>query len=782
MVRRHGPIYHDALPRLANDPNLLKRLPQSTAAEPDSRERVARPAAVVLLFIAAVLSATAVWSAWDFGGGYRSTKFVSSLLVLVTVPIGCVACVMLGTNRCRPPAIAIIAGLVWIGGLCQCVDWNADFVEFASPGSLAVATDWLPAAMGEAGSTPVESATISVSPTDTRMALAIPATFAVACWLSSICFSSRRVGLVFLVTAAIAGGTFAFFGLADALRLARDSNVELRQRLIISPVGADGPFGPFVNNNNCAGYLILTLGCAFGLLTYLSRESARRFKDSSDTDRSAPSRSQRLFRHWRILACGLIIAVTVAGILGSGSRGGFVGLVAGATVMSLTAFRFLPRLRLAVGLLIVLSLAILTLDGLGIREQSQARLRTLYEGEALHDPRLAHWSDGLTAAIDHMPAGAGFGAYRYAYLPYQEQGGGRWFLHADGMPVEWLLEGGVWLLPLVILGVVLIGRDLRRLAAVQRSPNPRQGDDCMSRAMLTAGTFIVPGMLASQCFDFGVLQPPLFLTLAFVCGGVAHSAAVTRRVGSVELSTPKTGRYRLAACGLICLAGLLTVGLSLGTSELYSGTIVQNGERMRWKHRNASLADVPHLDAAIETAEDLVLRHPENAFAQRLLAQLIIDRQRQLGEQDLISQGISASKSGNWVSPMNLRRAFYGDATHSPQPITELMLPSQDLEQWRVAREHATAALRHCPLDDATRVLLVELDMVDSNANAATPDLLKQTAVIRRRNRSILRHLEGLARVYPGASTARQIRGLNSDLSLESKPKPAKNQHAQFNP
>ncbi len=463
-----------------------------------------------------------------------------------------------------------------------------------------------------------------------------------------------------------------------------------------------------------------------------------------------------LTHHWRLVACVLLVAIIVAGILGSGSRGGFIGLVCGAIVMTFAGFRTMPKIRMITTLAGIGLLAFLTLDGLGIRDQSEDRLRTIYDGKAMEDPRLPHWRDSLTAAIDYMPAGAGFGAYSHAYLPYQKEGGARWFMHADGMPVEWLLEGGVWLTPLVLAGVFVVFRSLRRLHVRERTSGESQNDPLVGM-MVTAGTFAIPAMLASQCFDFGILQPPLFLTLGFVCGGIAS----LERPAQPRTHAAKSN-LRILGLTSIGMAVLLTCALSLSTRELYAATLVQMGERLRWTDHEVPGENQSPYSVKLQSIRSLLNRHPDHAPAHLLMAHLLIDRQRQLGVEDLQAQGVGKSDAMRWVVAENVRRAFYGDAINPPKRFNELMLPSQDPRQWRLARQHALTALKLCPLDDATRVLLVELDMVDSGVNRGTPDLIDQTAILRRRNHSVLKHLERLAATFPGSSAVRRVRDIRS--------------------
>jgi hypothetical protein len=114
-----------------------------------------------------------------------------------------------------------------------------------------------------------------------------------------------------------------------------------------------------------------------------------------------------------------------------------------------------------------------------------------------------------------------------------------------------------------------------------------------------------------------------------------------------------------------------------------------------------------------------------------------------------------------------VRWAFFTRPTGRALTIEELMLPAQQISQWRRARIHALAALLLCPLDDTARLMLVELDMVDEDARWSTPDLLEQVGLLRRRTDSVLQECASLADVYPAGETAATIGQLREELRLE---------------
>ncbi|MDA9858573.1 O-antigen ligase family protein, partial [Rubripirellula sp.] len=581
---------------------------------------------------------------------------------------------------------------------------------------------------------------ISVSPTFTRMALALPLLFAVGCWLSSLCFSNRRAAILLLLIPAVVGGLFAFFGLADMIRLARDSDYDLRQRLLITPVGADGPFGPFINNNTCAGYLNLTIGCTVGLLLGM------RYRSKEDSKAS-------MVHHWPSIVCILLIVVMVAGILGSNSRGGFVGLATGAVVLALLGTRGWSRLGLVIGLLLIAVCSVLFLDSLGIRDQTTDRLETLVDGTATKNPRLRIWRDGLDAAWAHMPMGAGLGAYRYANLPFQQRTGDHWAVNADGMHVEWLLEGGVWLIPILLLGIAIIIRDTGRLS--RRIRDLPLGEARLARAVTIALTFSMASLFATQSFDFGITHIPLLLTLAILVGGLFRLLQATNGNQLDQALLGGLAARRVSMALLLLAIG----GLSVATWDLHAGGVWQKVMIDRYRDRGMAIQEHKGLDRKIERLQRLVKAHPRDAMAHRTLAQLLLDQQQQLGAFELLDREIADSDSvTKLVSPQNVRRAFYANYLD----FESVLLESQEAEVWRQARWHAVMALVLSPLDDTARMLLVETDCVDEKRDAASGELLVQAARLRPQNERILNYVKSLAEVHPGVRTLEQVQAIKA--------------------
>ncbi len=122
----------------------------------------------------------------------------------------------------------------------------------------------------------------------------------------------------------------------------------------------------------------------------------------------------------------------------------------------------------------------------------------------------------MPTAFHYLPGGAGLGAYRYAYLPYQQHSSGAWFQNADNLYLEMIVEGGLWLPLLLIFAAVVVLTSLLRLSRVKKSPT--------TTAIVVASWYLFASMAVSQFFDFGVLLPANYLTIAILIGALLGHA------------------------------------------------------------------------------------------------------------------------------------------------------------------------------------------------------------------------------------------------------------------
>ncbi len=211
-------------------------------------------------------------------------------------------------------------------------------------------------------------------------------------------------------------------------------------------------FGPYVNRNHFAGYLVLAAPLAMGFaLEALSRL------------RSAWARSRRGFlllgerEGTAAVRWSAVVMVIVAGLLASQSRGGVSAFALAALVLPLAARRR-RRTALAVALLVGLGLAWIGLGG----------VLSAFEVRGVQASRLDLWRDMLPMVPRFPVFGVGWNAFATAYPWYQTIWRTEWIGEAHNDYLQVLLDGGAFGLLLVagLLAVVFRGA----LARAPRSP------------------------------------------------------------------------------------------------------------------------------------------------------------------------------------------------------------------------------------------------------------------------------------------------------------------------
>ena len=213
------------------------------------------------------------------------------------------------------------------------------------------------------------------------------------------------------------------------------------------------PFGPFVNRNDFAGWLIMAipLTVGYGIARMQSRHRA-----GEPVDASTLVDSKSL---WLAMA----VCLMAAGLLGSLSRSGLVGAFAGLVFFALISWRRVTARR--AGLAIAgLALALAIASAYADMGALSTRFMEGSVSEGLSG-RLSIWRQTMPIVRDFWPFGAGAGTYQAVMVPYQTMS--RYFTisHADNEFLQILAEGGLLLgLPVALVllaGGVVVAKRLR---------------------------------------------------------------------------------------------------------------------------------------------------------------------------------------------------------------------------------------------------------------------------------------------------------------------------------
>jgi len=219
------------------------------------------------------------------------------------------------------------------------------------------------------------------------------------------------------------------------------------------------PFGPFVNRNHFATWVIMAAPLCVGYI--MTRAGAPQAPRSPFV--SARARVTRM-ADGRMAWLAVAAVVMMAALLTSMSRSGILSLGAAVVISS----RALPGRPLrggrwwAIGILVIAAgVAVARVDIPGLAG------RFAQSGSDVEN-RVRIWRDTLPLVSDFWLTGSGVGSYRTAMLFYQRADRVVQFNQAHNHYLQAVAEGGVVLLGLVLAGI----RSLARATREQLSADP----------------------------------------------------------------------------------------------------------------------------------------------------------------------------------------------------------------------------------------------------------------------------------------------------------------------
>lgn len=345
--------------------------------------------------------------------------------------------------------------------------------------------------------------TLSLSPGDTLHALAV---FAAAVFSFFGCRAVLAVGGARRICRGI-----AWLGFAVACEA-------LIQR-VLSPALIYGfwqpqdagatPFGPFVNRNHAAGWLVMAVSLCAGY------SMTRTGSGEQGRVRLRLRVNERI--SWLLVTFTMVLALSW-----SLSRSGMAGIAAAATVLTVCALRrgSVATLRLG-GVLGVTAVAALVIFG-----DLPAGLKRIGDGlgGGAFD-RATIWRDTWPLVSDFWLFGTGPGTYRTAMLHYQTSSHAYIFNQAHNHPLQVLAEGGIVLaMPVgAAIGALIVSavRQLRR--------------DATGMFWIRAGAAAGLAGIAVQSFwETGLRVPALGHLAAVLAALVLHQPEASRPLGNAD--------------------------------------------------------------------------------------------------------------------------------------------------------------------------------------------------------------------------------------------------------
>ena len=398
-----------------------------------------------------------------------------------------------GNNRARTLDITLVSGV--LACLLQLVPLPPRIVQLIDPHAIAIRMAlWLPPVMTRSDMPWIP---ISIAPYDTVAAAGILLSSVIMFW------TCRRV--------CEEGGTgrivraIAIMGLAASVA----AIVQRAQRIdllygVWRPLDTGArPYGPFVNRNHLATWVIMACPVAFG---YLLARAPR-----SKTPQHVSQRVVNALKHLGTIRIWLVVAVCLMtlAVLLSGSRSGLIGLMC-ALALSIALMR--RRGTVAVRSWTVFQFALLAVVTLSFANYD-VLLRRLEESMTRAQAgrgRVAIWRDAVRLVEDFPVTGTGAGTFGKAITVYQTAEPGYAIDQAHNHYLQVMAEGGALLL---LPGTLAVGLFL---VLATRSVKQDLSSNYLIRAGACAG---IGGVLVQSIWETGLTMPAnalLFATLAAI--------------------------------------------------------------------------------------------------------------------------------------------------------------------------------------------------------------------------------------------------------------------------
>jgi len=348
---------------------------------------------------------------------------------------------------------------------------------------------------------------ISIVPGDTLAAAGITCAAVLTFWVARQLCESGRAGRLIRAIAVI-----GLIGSVAAIVQSSASKELLYGMWRPFDAGAR-PYGPFVNRNHFAAWVMMACPLTFG---YLLARAPEPREERTLSQRIVDAVMQlESFRLWLATAiCIMTVAVVI-----SGSRSGVIGLICGFVVNSwLSRGRSQNARGWTIFQSLLVVVALLTLASFDVLA---GRLdETLSQTETLHGRR-AIWHDAETIAADFRWTGTGAGTFGTAVLPYQTSAPGYAVGQAHNHYLQLAAEGGLLLVLPATAAIVAFLQIFRRRLKVDVD-----GPDFLIRAGAGAG---MAAVMVQSIWETGLRMPANAMLFGLLAAIACHSTSEWHR-------------------------------------------------------------------------------------------------------------------------------------------------------------------------------------------------------------------------------------------------------------
>ena len=219
------------------------------------------------------------------------------------------------------------------------------------------------------------------------------------------------------------------------------------------------PFGPFINRNHFAGWMVMVLPLvamyAVGVLAQAARPRAA---------------GRRIWLQWlttvdgnRVLLIACLAVVMGLALVFTSSRSGLISFAAACLVMMAFIVRRLGDRRHRIAAVLYVGTLLV---GAVLWAGSDLVARRFTTSHESLDGRLSAWSDTVRIARDFPTFGVGVGAYGRVMHLYQSEGRDLMYAQAHNDYLQLAAEGGLLVgIPAIVLLVCVVGGIRRRLTS-----------------------------------------------------------------------------------------------------------------------------------------------------------------------------------------------------------------------------------------------------------------------------------------------------------------------------
>ena len=401
------------------------------------------------------------------------------------------------------------------------------------------------------------SPTISVSHAGTKKFLSILALGVAALLLGSRYFRTTFEVKLLLILMTINGVLLSIFGI---LQKFTSDNSHIYWTVEID---RGNPFGPYVNRNNGAGYLLICLACAIGLIIILMGKKEDR-GPRPIISKEIPFWRQLVF-HFQLflsdLTPGKIISLFAVGIIGIGvlatlSRGGVSAMLIGSFVTlmlygmarkpSFSGFLLLSMVFLAFGVA----------GWIGFSDSLTKRFDDIELVDVDQNDRVSHWQDSLSAVGNFGLLGSGIGSYEGAHRMFRTTPERSIFKYAESQFVQTAMEMG-WFGLVLLIGCWL-------LLLYYGAFTLWRGSSPATIGIGIVGVFLATATPIASALDFGIYQPANMIAVAALSGFLAYQAqSLAGRLKDKTLLRFETPNWFVQTIALVVFALVVVSWLNL---------------------------------------------------------------------------------------------------------------------------------------------------------------------------------------------------------------------------